>query len=187
MALRRPTLGLAAVTVALALAACTGSSASSPPAGSEGPGTGVAAPGGVTSVSGGNTGGGGGLPAGACALLSTAEIQQTLGVPVKDGVEQDTDSQVNCQWGGAADESIEVGLTIATFDDTLWQAGSDSTLSTKVDGIGEAAYKGWPTPAALNIKDKGYLITMGIVDFRVDQPTVDQANETLAKLVLGRL
>lgn len=182
MTLRHLTLGTVAIAAAILLAACTGSTASSPPTGTTAAGSVAPAAGGASSG-----GGGGGLPGGACALLSTAEIGQALGLPVDAGKEQDSDGQVYCEWAATGDDTVAVGLTVATYDDVLWQTGSASSQSTKVDGLGEAAFKGWPTAEALNIKAKGDAITVGVTDFKLDQSKIDAINETLAKLVLSRL
>ena len=138
------------------------------------------------------TGGGGGagangLPSSACGLLSQAEIQHIIGSPVVAGLEQDTDTQVGCDWNETSATSPSAGITVAIYDDSLWQAGSQAGISTAVSGIGDAAFKGWPTPGALNVKVKGYMVTVGVTDFTKDESLVDPESLALAQLVLSRL
>ena len=128
------------VAAALLLAACSGSS--TPASTTAGGGGATSAPG-VTAQSGG---GGNGSVTGmkACSLLSTAEIQAALGSAMKDGVEQDTDNQVDCEWDSQADGGPSMGLIVKTYDDTLWQTMSSSQLATPISGFGDAAYAGYP-------------------------------------------
>jgi hypothetical protein len=140
--------------------------------------------------SGNGTGGGNGADAGtlnACNLLTTAEIQAAVGWAVKDGVLQQSDGQADCEWTAAADESSAVSVTVANYNDFLWQSGANAAKSTAVSGIGDAAFKGWPTFVALNIKVKGYAVTIGVVDFKIANDKVDAEDLALAKLVLPRL
>jgi hypothetical protein len=80
-----------------------------------------------------------------------------------------------------------VGLTIANYDDTLWQAGSSAGNSTAVPGIGDAAFKGWPHAGDLAIKYKGYEVDVAIIDFVASPDQVDMETLALAKLVLPSL
>ena len=80
-----------------------------------------------------------------------------------------------------------MGLTVSTYDDFLWQTGSGAGNSKAVSGIGDAAFKGWPTFADLNIKAKGYQVALAIADFKAKQEAIDSENLALAKLVLPRL
>jgi hypothetical protein len=128
-----------------------------------------------------------GLPGSACGLLSQAEIQQIIGSPVEAGLEQDTDTQVGCDWNETSPTSPSAGITVAIYDDSLWQAGSQAGISAAVSGIGDAAFKGWPTPGTLNIKVKGYMVTVGVTDFAKDTSLVDPESLALAQLVLSRL
>ena len=64
-------------------------------------------------------------------------------------------------------------IILAIYEDSLWQAGSQSAQSTTVSGIGDAAFKGWPTPGTLNVKVKGYMVTVGVTDFNKAVSLVD--------------
>lgn len=171
------------VAAALLLAACSGSS--TPASTTAGGGGATSAPG-VTAQSGG---GGNGSVTGmkACSLLSTAEIQAALGSAMKDGVEQDSDNQVDCEWDSQADGGPSMGLIVQTYDDTLWQTMSSSQLATPISGFGDAAYTGYPHKGDIAIKVKGYEVDLGIVDFQDPQSKIDAADQSLAKLVLSRL
>ena len=156
--------------------------------------TATTAPGGTTGAggAGGATGSGGGtgadgLPGSACALLTLTDIQQAVGAPVKPGAEQDSSGQVGCDWNGTTDTGPSVGVTVATYDDTLWQAGSQAGYSSPVSGIGEAAFKGWPTAGTLNVKVKGLAVTVGVVDFTKPSADIDAESLALAKIVLSKL
>jgi len=124
----------------------------------------------------------------ACALLTPAEIQQALGVPVKAGVKQTTDTSSQCQWD-SVDESAAFGVSVsvATYDDVLFKQMTSSKNAVPVPGIGESAFKGYPHAGDLIIKQGAYEIDLGIVDFRPATAKVDAAAQQLAKLVLSRL
>ena len=139
-----------------------------------------------TSADGGGAGANG-LPGSACGLLSAAEVQQNVGSPVQAGVEQDTATEVGCNWNESSATGPSAGITVAVYDDAVWQAGAHAGNSTAVSGIGDAAFKGWPTPGTLNIKFKGYMITVGVTDFSKPSSVADAESLALASLVLPRL
>ncbi len=164
----------------LLLGACTGGG-SAPSAGGNGgaPSSGAA---------GGNGGGGGSAGSlNACNLLSTDEIKAAVGWPVGTGMLQNTDTQTDCEWDGQGDQAGSVGLTVADYDDVIWQAGSSAGNSTAVSGIGDAAFKGWPHAGDLAIKVGGYEVDVAIIDFYQAGDKVDAETLALGKLVLSRL
>jgi len=174
-------LRIGVVAVALAAAGCTGStSPSTAPAASSARG--------VTAPSLPTTGGGGDIASiAACSLLTPEEIRAALGVAMKPGVGQTgTDQQAACQWA-SEDDSIDVGVTVQPYDDTLWTTLSSASGATPVSGIGEAAYKGVPHSGDLAVKQGGQEIDIGIVDFKDANATIDAAALALAKLVLPRV
>ena len=114
-------------------------------------------------------------------------IQQAVGFAVNPGVLQNSDNQSDCEWASTKSDTASVGLTISAYDDFLWQTGSSAGNSKAVPGIGDAAFKGWPTFAALNVKAKGYQVVLAIADFQVSQDAIDAGDLALAKLVLPRL
>jgi hypothetical protein len=181
-------LGAAAGAVAL-IAACTGSPAGSP--GSSAAAGGAASdPGGQPTAAGGQAASGGGTSSiSACSLLTAAEIQGAIGVPMKDGAPQTgNDEQSICNWDSQDDsQSITVGVIVQPYDDSLWTTMSSASAATAVSGLGEAAYKGYPHAGDLAIKQKGHEIDIAIVDFKDAQPKVDAADLALAKLVLSRV
>ncbi len=184
----RPTRlhGLVALAATALIAACSTGAAPTSQPGTGGGGGGAPAtqpPGGGS----GGSGGSGGLPASACGLLSGTEIQGIVGAPVKAGVEQDSDGQVSCNWDGSTDSSPALGVTVAEYNDAVWQAGSASANSKPVSGLGDAAYQGWPTAGALSIKVKGLMVTIGVVSFTLNSAVVSADDVSLAKLVLSRL
>jgi hypothetical protein len=174
---------VASMAAALLLAACGGATApTGTPAGGNG--------GGATSGPGstGQAGGGSGVSGiKACQLLTTAEIQAALGAPMKDGVEQDSDNQVDCEWDAQDESGPSVSVTVQTYDDTLWQTMSQGENAKPISGFGDAAYTGFPHQGDIAIKDKGYEVDIGIVDFVHPEATIDAADQSLAKLVLSRL
>jgi hypothetical protein len=144
---------------------------------------------GVTSAPAGNKGGAG-ADAGtlnACDFLTAAQIQGAVGFPVGPGKLQQSKGQADCEWTGTADDGKTVGLTIANFDQTLFQAGQSAGVSKPVPGIGEAAFKGWPHAGDLTIEFKGYQVTLAIINFQATNDKVDAENVTLANLVLPKL
>lgn len=173
-------LSMAAATALLA--ACGGSpTATATPAGGGG---GTSGPG-ATSQS---AGGGDVSSIKACSLLTPAEIQTALGVAMKDGVEQDTEGQVECNWDPQDDtESTAVSVSVATYDDSIWQTFSKAQGATPVSGFGDAAFSGYPHDGDLSIKKGGLQIDIGIVYFGTDQAKVKTADATFANLVLSRL
>lgn len=124
----------------------------------------------------------------ACALLTPAEIQQALGVAVKPGVKQTTDSQSECQWD-SQDESAAVGVSVsvATYDDVLFRTLASAKAAVPVSGLGEAAYKGYPHAGDVSIKHDGHQVDVGIVDFKLSSDQADGVAIGFAKLVLSRL
>jgi hypothetical protein len=102
-------------------------------------------------------------------------------------VVQNSDNQSDCEWAITKSDTGAVGLTVSTFQDFMWQAGSSAGNSKPVSGVGDAAFKDWPTAASLNVKANGYDLVVTIVDFEVSQDVVDAGNLALAKLVLPRL
>lgn len=170
------------VAAAALLAACAGSG--TPTATPAGGGGGTNAPGATNQ----SAGGGDVSSIKACSLLTPAEIQSALGVAMKDGVEQDSDGQVSCNWDPQDDtEPTGVSVTVATYDDTIWQTFSKAQGATPVSGFGEAAFSGYPHDGDLWIKQGGFQINVGIVYFGTDQAKVAAADSTFANLVLGRL
>jgi hypothetical protein len=162
------------IAAGVALAACS-SSASSSSAGAGG---------------GGGNSGGKASSVKACDLLTLDEIKQATGATMGAGVLQTTDTQADCEWSAPSDASSGasgVGLTVQDYDDTLWQTMSSAKQATAVSGIGEKAYKDYPHSGDLSVKQGGYEIDIGIVDFTHDNATVDAAALTLMKLVLPQL
>ena len=167
-------LGVVAIVAGVVLASCSSSPSSSTA----------------------NTGGGAGSGAGkassvkVCDLLTLDEIKQATGAAMGAGVLQTTDSQADCEWNAPSDASsgaLGVGVIVQDYDDTLWQTMAAAKQATAVSGIGEKAYKGFPHSGDLSVKQGGYEIDIGIVDFSDDNAKVDGAALTLMKLVLPRL
>lgn len=123
----------------------------------------------------------------ACDLLTTAEIQAAIGAAMKDGVEQDSDNQVDCEWAAQDDAGPAVSVTVHTYDDVLWQTMSHGENAKPISGFGDAAYTGFPHQGDIAIKFKGYEVDLGIVDFTDPQTKIDAADQSLANLVLSRL
>ena len=184
----------AAILVAAAvvlLGACSNASA---PGGSDGApsnGRGPSAVGAASDATGNGSASapsaGGDPTTNACGLLTAEEIQQATGIAVGPGTLQNSDNQSDCEWASKETDSAAVGLTVSVYDDFLWQTGSSASSSTAVSGIGDAAFKGWPTFADLTIKVKGYQVVLAIADFKAAQAEIDSANLAMAKLVLSRL
>lgn len=180
--------GVSAVVGAAALvAACTGAQASpgsSTAAGGDDSNAGSQAPAGSQSAQGG----GDASSMNGCSLLSPAEIQQEIGAAVKPGTFQTGNpDQTNCDWEGQEDDTLSVGVIVQPYDDNLWTAMSSAANATAVSGLGEAAFKDYPHPGDLSIKQGGHEIDLGIIDFKDDQQKVDAASLALAKLVLARV
>lgn len=165
--------------VALLLAACSASgSPTATPAG------GGAGNGGSSS---GPAGGGGSVTSiNPCSLLTPAEIKTALDIDVKAGVAQNTDTQVNCDWE-SQDGTSSVGVSVAIYDDVLWQTMSKASAAKAISGFGDAAYTGYPHAGDIAIKKGGFEIDLGIVDFTADTAKVDAAAQSLATLVLSRI
>lgn len=177
---RARTLGY--LTAAAVLVAACGGGASPT-------GTPVAGGGGTALPGATGQGGGAGISSiNACSLLTKDEIKQALGADVKDGVPGSTDTQVSCTWDQAVDgQGPSVGVTVSVYDDVIWQTFSKAQGATPVSGLGEAAFSGYPHDGDISIKQGGYQIDIGIVDFRADQSRVHPSDTTFANLVLGRL
>ena len=122
----------------------------------------------------------------ACALLSPAEIQQALGVPIKPGVKQTTETSSQCQWD-SQDGGAGVSVSVATYDDALFRTMSSAKAAKPVSGYGEAAFKDYPHFGDLAIKHDGHEVDIGVVDFTLSTEKVESAAAGFAKLVLSRL
>ena len=181
-------LGVAVATAVL-MAACTASPAGSP--GSSAAAGGAASdPGGQPSTGGQGPQGGGSVSSiSACSLLTAAEIQNALGVPMKDGTPQTgNDEQTICEWESQDDSHpVNVEVIVQPYDDTLWTTMSSASAATAVSGLGEAAYKGYPHAGDVAIKQGGHEIDVAIVDFNDAAQKVDAADLALAKLVVSRV
>ena len=181
------------IWIALLVGACSaggsGGTPSAADAGNGGGGAGASSAPAATSDSAGGGGGGGGGLAGlnACQLLTPDEIQGVIGSGVMPGVQQDSTGQTECDWNGTTDQAAAVSLSVATYDDSLWQAGASSPRSKPVSGLGDAAYQGWPTSVALNVKVKGYAVTIAVVSFSLANTVIDDDDTALAKIVLPKL
>ena len=173
--------GILAVAALVAVAGC--SSATNPTAT---PAAGGGGGGNSTPAAGANGGNAGGMPD-ACSLLTTAEIQGAVGFAVKDGVASSGTGTSSCNWDGATDDSQAVGVSVQTYDDTLWQTGASTANAKPVSGLGDAAYSGWPTSNGLNVKIKGYMVGFGVIDFKKTNDVIVGEDTALAKLVLPRL
>ena len=125
----------------------------------------------------------------ACDLLTLDEIKQATGARMGAGLLQTTDTQASCDWNAPDGDSgaSAVGVIVQKFDAVLWQTMSSSKRATAVTGIGEQAYKGYPHKGDLSVKQGGYEVDVGIIDFKHDNGTVDAAALKLMKLVLSRL
>lgn len=180
----------ALAAVSLLLAACSGgSSAATATTGAVASSiASVAASGGPASSAGTGGGTGAGVTSlNACNFLTTAQIQSIVGWAVGTGVLQNTDNQTDCEWTEQGSDGFGVGLTIATFDPVIWQAGSTAGQSAAVSGLGDAAFKGWPHAGDLAIKVKGYMVTVAIIDLAQSVAKVDAETVALANLVLPQL
>jgi hypothetical protein len=161
----------AMVGVAMLIAACS-SGGSTTPSGA--------------AVASGALSGGGVSSIDPCKLLTPDEIKTALGIDAKAGVPQTTDTQVNCEWD-STDGSSSVGVTVAIYDDAVWQTLRNGANAKPISGFGDAAYTGFPHAGDIAIKRGGFEIDLGIVDFTTDTAKVDAADQSLATLVLSRI
>jgi hypothetical protein len=79
------------------------------------------------------------------------------------------------------------GRSDATYDDQLFRTMSSAKAAKPVSGYGEAAYRDYPHSGDISIKHDGYQVDVGVVDFKLSTPKVDDAAAGFAKLVLSRL
>jgi hypothetical protein len=122
----------------------------------------------------------------ACSLLSPAEIQQALGVPMKPGVKQTTETSSQCQWD-SQDGGVGVSVSVATFDAQLFGTMSSAKAAKPVSGYGEAAFKDYPHTGDIAIKHDGHEVDVGVVDFKLNTEKIDDVAAGFAKVVLSRL
>lgn len=122
----------------------------------------------------------------ACSLLSPAEIQQAVGVPIKPGVKQTTETSSQCQWE-SRDGDASVSVSVATYDDQLFRTMASAKAAKPVSGYGEAAFQDYPHFGDLAIKHDGHEVDIGVVDFKLSTEKVESAAAGFAKLVLSRL
>jgi Protein of unknown function (DUF3558) len=124
----------------------------------------------------------------ACALLTPPEIQQALGVAVKPGVKNTTNTASQCQWDSQNEsDGVGVSVSVGTYDDAVFKMESSAKIATPVSGYGDAAFKGWPHYGDFVIKRGDKEIDLGVVNLRMTREKVDSASGTLARLVLSRL
>ena len=65
-----------------------------------------------------------------------------------------------------------VGLTVSTYDDSLWQAGGGATARRSPASATRPSRAGRP-PADLTVKAKGYQVVVAIIDFQATQDAID--------------
>lgn len=161
------------IVAGVALASCTSSSSSSE----------------SKTRAGGAPAGGNASAVKACDLLTLDEIKEATGAAMGAGHLQTTNDQASCDWNAPDGSSgaSAVGVTVQKFDNVLWQAMASAGKASAVTGIGEQAYKGYPHNGDLSVKQGGYDVGVGIVDFKHDNATVDASALKLMKLVLSRL
>ncbi len=179
-----------ALALGLVVAACSGSPSAT---GAANAGGGGGAPnasggGGAAAASGPAAAAGDLSKVDACKLLTPAEIHQAVSVPVGQGINQDSNIVRQCEWDSSdATVGLSVGVTVRVFDPSEWQTIQAFPRASPVSGMGEAAYRNSPLTGDLSVKHDGYEIDMAVVNFTtISQAQIDQATDSLMKLVLSR-
>ncbi len=141
----------------------------------------------------GGSSGGSGARADLCTVLTTAQIQQALGVPVGPG-KQAEDPAVGCGWlDPNFGNNSSVGLLYVDpmiYDGTKKANGQNGVTLTKVDGLGDEAYLESLAPNAkpLLFVKKGSLIVSVSADVRASgSDDTDPAKDAAAEKQLGAI
>ena len=179
----------AASTLALLLtAACSsgGSGSGTAPVAANGNGSAAAA-----ANSGGSSGGGSQVDL--CTVLTTAQIQQVLGVPVGPGKKAE-DVGVGCGWMDPDfGNNSSVGLLYVDpviYDGTKKANGQSGMTLIKVDGLGDEAFLEdfSPTAKPLLLMKKGSAIVSISADIRAKgSGDTDPAKDAAAEKQLGAI
>lgn len=131
------------VVTLLLTVACASSSSNSgaAAAGAKGSGSATSAP--ATDNAGSSAGSGGGSQVDPCTTLTTAQIQQVIGVPVGPGKKSDQ-PVVGCGW---MDPNLgnNSGVVVMYVDPTIYEGtknsnGQNGVTITSVSGIGDEAF-----------------------------------------------
>ncbi len=176
----------AASTLAVLLTAACGSS---------GNGTAPTAAGGNGNAAAANSGGssGGGSQVDLCTVLTPAQIQQVLGVPVGPGKKAE-DAGVGCGWiDPDSGNNSTVGLLYVDpviYDGTKKANGENGMTLIKVDGLGDEAFLEdfSPTSKPLLLMKKGSAIVSISADIRANgSGDTDPAKDAVAEKQLGAI
>ena len=164
--------------VAIVAASIFGCSTGSPPGGN-----GDSAAGASSSAVPGSAKGASSIKA--CGLLTADEIKTQMGMALDAGTLQTTHSQATCDWNGPEGSGVAVSITVEDFDESSWDffAGRGKPVS----GLGDGAVAGVPTTPSMMIKQGPYLITIGVVDFKISNDAQIADDEAFAALVLPRI
>lgn len=184
---RTATLAAASTIAVLLTAACGNSGGSAPASAGSGNSSAAAANG------GGSSGGGSGTQADLCTVLTTAQIEQAIGVPVGPGKKAE-DPGVGCGWiDPNFGNNSSVGLLYVdpvVYNGTKQANGQNGVTLTKVDGLGDEAYLESlaPTAKPLLFVKKGSVIVSISADVRANgSGDTDPAKDAAAEKQLGAI
>lgn len=187
-------VALVLVLAAAAIAGCTGggTTGTQPPGGTAP----AESSGGTAPSTGPASQPAGGSAADACAVLTPAEIEAELGVPMKEGVldEFGGGSAADCTWESEdPTKGASVLVTIEPFDATTWELyfklGTEDLPTVQLPGIGdEAVLVGGTILGGLVAVHKGStLAEIQVLGVFLDQDVVEAAREPLARIVASRI
>ncbi len=190
---RIASLTATSVVTLLLTAACASSSSGAAPAGVKGSGSATSAPakdhGGSSGGSGSGSGSGGQVDP--CTTLTTAQIQQVIGVPVGPGKKSDQ-PVVGCGW---MDPNLgnNSGVVVMYVDPTIYDGtknsnGQNGVTITSVSGLGDEAFieSFSPSTKPLLMIKKGSRIVSVSADIRANgSGDTDSAKDVAAEKQLA--
>lgn len=97
----------------------------------------------------------------ACDLLSPADVEAAVGVPVHEGVPSSGPSATgggytSCIWQSADPESVGNSATLTVYDNTAAADSAREDDAVDVEGIGDAAYSGSVSSVWVYVGDRSF-------------------------------
>jgi hypothetical protein len=128
-----------------------------------------------------------------CSALTTAQINQAIGLEVSPGINADAPA-VGCSWIAAGDGNLSTVTALytepSTYDAMKQTTAQSGITVTKVDGVGDEAYAEYdsPTAAPLLYIKKGSVIVSVSADIMTEGTAgTPQARDLAADKQLGTI
>ena len=129
----------------------------------------------------------------ACTLLTAAEVSQTLGVTVRQGVHIPELSKITCGWSVSDPPKIDepkVVVSIKTVDSfNTGKTPVPNIQKAPVSGVGDEAYSATVPPfgTTLSVRKGKTAFSVSVRGTKLKLEQVQELEKKLATVVLGRI